>query len=304
MSHCYTEEDNLANVSSYMSFMNYEICEEPRLDNMKFMLCVWASIVYGLGLIMYWGKQRFTSYIHRIIREQQEVNQKQIDEINVSLSKRKQHSKETHIRLNNHISLLELKIEELQNMLEMSETEVSNLRGEVSTNHETYKKYINQNNLDINSIYNDIYSIKNLNHRVIDLEYKCSLHDKYNISLDDDYKQAWIEHLLDNARNKSYVDSNTTELDKYIGNSRMHTIISRLTQVSSPRYSSFGNPTKREDEPRPGSVFIDYHMNVVANAIEWGCAHDIRQHNQDTYYKSVLEKVKDYCQTLGMKSVA
>ena len=60
---------------------------------------------------------------------------------------------------------------------------------------------------------------------------------------------------------------------------------------------------KRESGVKPASSFLDLHMNVVANAVEWGRAQEVREPELVSYYKNAFERVYDYCQSFGVKCV-
>ena len=135
-----------------------------------------------------------------------------------------------------------------------------------------------------------------LSQRLEDLERQCHS--------EDEYKQVLIGYYDCSGIHPLFCPKYTTDLDKYLGDKRVSLILTSLAQL--PNYKTFTFADyfyKRERGAKPISSFMDLHMNVIANAVEWGRAQEVREPELISHYKTAFERVKEYCQTFGVKCV-
>jgi hypothetical protein len=216
---------------------------------------------------------------------------------------------------------LEGKVIELQTMLKNAETTINNLRCDFSLSNSNLGNRIismrcqtlrdqhdleDAQNTKSDELANDMAK---MTQRLNELENHYALTCQ-SIREDDEFKQVLIGYRYDGDSSLGYrgepifCPKYTSELDKYLGNTRALIMLSGIAQL--PKYKTFTFADyfyKRESGMKPASSFLDLHMNVVANAVEWGRAQEVREPELVSYYKNAFERVYDYCQSFGVKCV-
>lgn len=284
-----------------------------------------AYIVYVAFLVINWIKKRFDMAYRDIHDQQKELIDRTQEKLDKFMARygRKLHVMEEENRcdVREHTIVLEAKIAELQTMLKNAETTINNLRSDVSASNSNLSNRLlsihcqtlkdqheleDAQNMKSDELTNDI---DKLTLRLNELENQYALTNKY-IQEDDALKQVLIGYKYGGDSYTGYrgepifCPKYTNELDKYLGNNRALIMLSGIAQL--PRYRTFTFADyfyKRENGVKPASSFLDLHMNVVANAVEWGRAQEVREPELVSYYKSAFERVYDYCKAFGVKCV-
>ena len=216
---------------------------------------------------------------------------------------------------------LEEKVVELRTMLKNAEDTINNLRCDFSlSNSSLSNRLISmrcqtlRDNHDLEDAQNTksdelTNGIAKLTQRLNELENHYALTCQ-SIREDDEFKQVLIGYRYNGDSSLGYrgepifCPKYTNELDRYLGNTRALIMLSGIAQL--PKYKTFTFADyfyKRESGVKPASSFLDLHMNVVANAVEWGRAQEVREPELVSYYKNAFERVYDYCQSFGVKCV-
>ena len=279
---------------------------------LAFTLCMWVSMMSGILYITNWMKSQIDS-VYREIRDQQEeimgFTQSKHDELADLQNDKVERLEEENAELRAYAIEMESKVTDVRSMLQITETMASNLQGDVAANHTSMGQRIVslrcQSIRDLHAL-EDATKMKNdellrtmdvLSHRMDDLERQSRS--------EDEYKQVLIGFRPDGQTNVPiFCPKYTTDLDKYLGSNQVYFILASLAQL--PNYKTFTFADyfyKRERGAKPISSFLDLHMNVIANAVEWGRAQEVREPELITHYKTAFERVKEYCQTFGVKCV-
>jgi hypothetical protein len=274
---------------------------------------------------MNWVKKRFDIAYRDIDEQQKELIVRTQEKIDKFMSKygRKLHIMEEEKRtdVREYTLGLEEKVTELQIMLKNAEKTINNLRSDVSENTNNLGKRLislrcqslrDQHDLeDAQNTKSDELSncVAKLTERLNELEYNYSLTNRY-VQEDDEFKQVLIGYRYNGDSSLGYrgepifCPKYTDELDRYLGNTRALIMLSGIAQLPKYRTFTFADYFyKREGGMKPASSFLDLHMNVVANAVEWGRAQEVREPELVAHYKTAFERVYDYCQTFGVKCV-
>ena len=281
--------------------------------------------MYVAIYVINWVKQRF-DVAYRDINDQQkeliELTQEKIDKFLVKYSRKlhiMEEEKRTDVR--EYAIALEEKVVELQTMLKNAETTINNLRCDFSINNSNLGNRIismrcqtlkDQHDLeDAQNTKSDELTngIAKLTQRLNELENHYALTCQ-SVREDDAFKQVLIGYRYNGDSSLGYrgepifCPKYTNELDRYLGNTRALIMLSGIAQL--PKYKTFTFADyfyKRESGMKPASSFLDLHMNVVANAVEWGRAQEVREPELVSHYKSAFERVYDYCKAFGVKCV-
>ena len=282
-------------------------------------------IVYVAIYVMNWVKQRF-DVAYRDINDQQkeliDLTQEKIDKFMAKHSRKlhiMEEEKRTDVR--EYAIGLEEKVVELRTMLKNAEDTINNLRCDFSlSNSSLSNRLISmrcqtlRDNHDLEDAQNTksdelTNGIAKLTQRLNELENHYALTCQ-SIREDDEFKQVLIGYRYNGDSSLGYrgepifCPKYTNELDRYLGNTRALIMLSGIAQL--PKYKTFTFADyfyKRESGVKPASSFLDLHMNVVANAVEWGRAQEVREPELVSYYKNAFERVYDYCQSFGVKCV-
>lgn len=282
-------------------------------------------IVYVAIYVMNWVKQRF-DVAYRDINDQQkeliDMTQEKIDKFMAKHSRKlhiMEEEKRTDVR--EYTLGLEGKVMELQNMLKNAEDTINNLRCDFSINNSNLSNRIismrcqtlrDQHDLeDAQNTKSDELTngIAQLTQRLNELENHYALTCQ-SVREDDELKQVLVGYRYNGDSSLGYrgepifCPKYTNELDRYLGNTRALIMLSGIAQLPKYRTFTFADYFyKRESGVKPASSFLDLHMNVVANAVEWGRAQEVREPELVSYYKNAFERVYDYCQSFGVKCV-
>jgi hypothetical protein len=284
-----------------------------------------AYIMYVAVYVINWIKKRFDMAYRDIHDQQKELIDRTQEKLDKFMARygRKLHileeEKRTDVR--EYAIALEGKVTELQTMLKNAETTINNLRSDVSANTSNLGNRLismrcqtlrDQHDLeDAQNTKNDELTncVTRLTNRLNELEYSYSLTNRY-IQEEDGLKQVLIgyKYASDGSSGHRgepiFCPKYTNELDRYLGNNRALIMLSGIAQLPKYRTFTFADYFyKRESGVKPASSFLDLHMNVVANAVEWGRAQEVREPELVSYYKSAFERVYDYCQAFGVKCV-
>ena len=282
-------------------------------------------IVYVAIYVMNWVKKRFDIAYHDINDQQKELIDRTQEKIDKFMAK---HSRKLHIMeeekrtdVREYTLGLEGKVMELQKMLKNAEDTINNLRCDFSLSNSNLGNRIismrcqtlrDQHDLeDAQNTKSDELTngIAQLTQRLNELENHYALTCQ-SVREDDEFKQVLIGYRHNGDSSLGYrgepifCPKYTSELDKYLGNTRALIMLSGIAQL--PKYKTFTFADyfyKRESGMKPASSFLDLHMNVVANAVEWGRAQEVREPELVSYYKNAFERVYDYCQSFGVKCV-
>jgi hypothetical protein len=325
MSSCYSEE-----------FMSNGAFEEVVMENAQepvrgygthkqlFTFFAIMYIVYVAIYVMNWVKQRFDMAYRDIHDQQKELIDSTQDKLDKFMAKygRKLHIMEEEKRsdVREYTIGLEGKVTELQTMLKNAENTINNLRCDFSISNSNLGNRLismrcqtlrDQHDLeDAQNTKSEELSncVSKLTQRLNDLEHSYSLTNRY-VQEDDEFKQVLIGYKYNGSASECrgepiFCPKYTNELDRYLGNSRALIMLSGIAQLPKYRTFTFADYFyKRESGVKPASSFLDLHMNVVANAVEWGRAQEVREPELVSYYKSAFERVYDYCQAFGVKCV-
>lgn len=278
---------------------------------LTFTLCMWISMMSGILYITNWMKSQI-DLVYCEIRDQQEeimgFTQAKHDELVDLQNDKVEQLEEENAELRAYAIEMESKVMDVRSMLQITETMASNLQSDVVANHNSLgERIISLRCQSIRDIHvlEDATSIKNdellrtidmLSQRMEDLERQCHS--------EDEYKQVLIGYYDNGGIHPLFCPKYTTDLDKYLGDKRVSLILTGLAQL--PYYKTFTFADyfyKRERGAKPISSFLDLHMNVIANAVEWGRAQEVREPELVSHYKTAFERVKEYCQTFGVKCV-
>jgi hypothetical protein len=326
MSSCYSEE--FMSGSAFEDFV-LEPAEQPVGSYVTrqrlFVFFAIVYIVYVAIYVMNWVKKRFDIAYRDIHEQQTELIVRTQEKIDKFMSKygRKLHIMEEEKRtdVREYTLGLEEKVTELQIMLKNAENTINNLRSDVSENTNKLGQRLislrcqslrDQHDLeDAQNTKSDELSncVAKLTDRLNELEYNYSLTNRY-VQEDDEFKQVLIGYRYNGDSSLGYrgepifCPKYTDELDRYLGNTRALIMLSGIAQLPKYRTFTFADYFyKREGGMKPASSFLDLHMNVVANAVEWGRAQEVREPELVAHYKTAFERVYDYCQTFGVKCV-
>jgi len=282
-------------------------------------------IIYVAIYVMNWVKKRF-DVAYRDINDQQkeliDMTQEKIDKF-MARHSRKLHIMEEEKRtdVREYAIGLEGKVAELQNMLKNAEDTINNLRCDFSLSNSNLGNRIismrcqtlrdqhdleDAQNTKSDELANDMAK---MTQRINELENHYALTCQ-GVREDDEFKQVLVGYRYNGDSSLGYrgepifCPKYTSDLDKYLGNTRALIMLSGIAQLPKYRTFTFADYFyKREGGMKPASSFLDLHMNVVANAVEWGRAQEVREPELVAHYKSAFERVYDYCQTFGVKCV-
>lgn len=284
-----------------------------------------AYIVYVAVFVINWIKKRFDIAYRDIHDQQKELVDRTQEKLDKFLARygRKLHileeEKRTHVR--EYTIALEGKVVELQTMLKNTENIINNLQCDCSANNSNLENRIismrcqtlkDQHDLeDAQNTRNDELTndVEKFTQRLNELERHYALICRV-VQEDDEFKQVLIGYRYNGDSSLGYrgepifCPKYTNELDRYLGNNRALIMLSGIAQL--PKYKTFTFADyfyKRESGVKPASSFLDLHMNVVANAVEWGRAQEVREPELASHYKTAFERVYDYCKTFGVKCV-
>jgi hypothetical protein len=282
-------------------------------------------IVYVAIYVMNWVKKRFDVAYRDINDQQKELIDQTQEKIDKFMAK---HSRKLHIMeeekrtdVREYTIGLEERVLELQNMLKNAENTINNLRCDVSASNANLGNRLismrcqtlkDQHDLeDAQNIKSDELTngIAKLTQRLNELEHSYSVINRY-VQEDDEFKQVLIGYRYNGDSSLGYrgepifCPKYTSELDRYLGNTRALIMLSGVAQLPHYRTFTFADYFyKRASGIKPASSFLDLHMNVVANAVEWGRAQEVREPVLVAHYKTAFERVYDYCQSFGVKCV-
>ena len=282
-------------------------------------------IVYVAIYVMNWVKQRFDVAYRDIHEQQAELivrTQEKLDKF-MARHGRKLHIMEEEKRtdVREYTIGLEEKVTELKTMLKNAEDTINNLRCDFSLSNSNLGNRIismrcqtlrdqhdleDAQNTKSDELANDMAQ---MTQRINELENHYALTSRC-VQEDDEFKQVLVGYRYNGDSSLGYrgepifCPKYTSDLDKYLGNTRALIMLSGIAQLPKYRTFTFADYFyKREGGMKPASSFLDLHMNVVANAVEWGRAQEVREPELVAHYKSAFERVYDYCQTFGVKCV-
>lgn len=284
-----------------------------------------AYIIYVAICVMNWVRKRFDTAYRDIDEQQKELIVRTQEKIDKFLSKysRKLHIMEEEKRtdVREYTIGLEGKVAELQTMLKHAEDTINNLRCDFSLSNSNLGNRLismrcqtlkdqhdleDAQNTKIDELMNDMAK---MTQRQNELENHYALTCR-GVQEDDEFKQVLIGYRYNGDSSLGYrgepifCPKYTSDLDKYLGNTRALIMLSGIAQLPKYRTFTFADYFyKREGGMKPASSFLDLHMNVVANAVEWGRAQEVREPELVAYYKNAFERVYDYCQSFGVKCV-
>ena len=282
-------------------------------------------IVYVAIYVMNWVKNRFDIAYRDIHEQQAELivrTQEKLDKF-MARHGRKLHIMEEEKRtdVREYTIGLEEKVTELQTMLKNAEDTINNLRCDFSLSNSNLGNRIismrcqtlrDQHDLeDAQNIKSDELAndMAKMTQRINELENHYALTSRC-VQEDDEFKQVLVGYRYNGDSSLGYrgepifCPKYTSDLDKYLGNTRALIMLSGIAQLPKYRTFTFADYFyKREGGMKPASSFLDLHMNVVANAVEWGRAQEVREPELVAHYKSAFERVYDYCQSFGVKCV-
>jgi hypothetical protein len=284
-----------------------------------------AYIVYVAIYVMNWVKNRFDIAYRDIHEQQAELvvrTQEKLDKF-MARHGRKLHIMEEEKRtdVREYTIGLEEKVTELKTMLKNAEDTINNLRCDVSVSNSNLGNRIismrcqtlrdqhdleDAQNTKSDELANDMAK---MTQRINELENHYALTSRC-VQEDDEFKQVLVGYRYNGDSSLGYrgepifCPKYTNDLDKYLGNTRALIMLSGIAQLPKYRTFTFADYFyKREGGMKPASSFLDLHMNVVANAVEWGRAQEVREPELVAHYKSAFERVYDYCQSFGVKCV-
>jgi hypothetical protein len=284
-----------------------------------------AYIVYVAIYVMNWVRKRFDLAYRDIHEQQAELivrTQEKLDKF-MARHGRKLHIMEEEKRtdVREYTLGLEGKVAELQSMLKNAETTINNLRCDFSVSNSNLGNRLISMRCQTLKDQHDLEDAQNtksdelandmakMTQRINELENHYALTSRC-VQEDDEFKQVLIGYRYNGDSSLGYrgepifCPKYTSDLDKYLGNTRALIMLSGIAQLPKYRTFTFADYFyKREGGMKPASSFLDLHMNVVANAVEWGRAQEVREPELVAHYKSAFERVYDYCQSFGVKCV-
>lgn len=328
MSSCYNENEEFMSGCAFEDVVKANAEEPVRSYGTHKQLFTFFAVMYIVYVAIYvmnWVKQRF-DVAYRDINDQQkeliDMTQEKIDKFMAKHSRKlhiMEEEKRTDVR--EYTLGLEGKVMELQNMLKNAEDTINNLRCDFSINNSNLSNRIismrcqtlrDQHDLeDAQNTKSDELTngIAQLTQRLNELENHYALTCQ-SVREDDELKQVLVGYRYNGDSSLGYrgepifCPKYTNELDRYLGNTRALIMLSGIAQLPKYRTFTFADYFyKRESGVKPASSFLDLHMNVVANAVEWGRAQEVREPELVSYYKNAFERVYDYCQSFGVKCV-
>jgi hypothetical protein len=282
-------------------------------------------IVYVAIYVMNWVKKRFDNAYRDINDQQKELIDRTQEKIDKFMAR---HSRKLHIMeeenrtdVREYTLGLEVKVTELQTMLKNAENTINNLRCDFSVSNSNLGNRLISMRCQTLKDHHDLEDAQNtksdeltngiakLTQRLNELEHSYSVINRY-VQEDDEFKQVLIGYRYNGDSSLGYrgepifCPKYTNELDRYLGNTRALIMLSGVAQLPHYRTFTFADYFyKRESGVKPASSFLDLHMNVVANAVEWGRAQEVREPQLVAHYKTAFERVYDYCQSFGVKCV-
>jgi hypothetical protein len=326
MSSCYSEE--FMSSSAFEDVVITNAQESSRSYGTHQQLFAFFAIMYIVYVAIYvmnWVKKRFDNAYRDINDQQKELIDSTQEKIDKFMAK---HSRKLHIMeeekrsdVREYTLGLEVKVTELQTMLKNAENTINNLRCDFSASNSNLSNRLismrcqtlkDQHDLeDAQNTKSDELTngIAKLTQRLNELEHSYSVINRY-VQEDDEFKQVLIGYRYNGDSSLGYrgepifCPKYTSELDRYLGNTRALIMLSGVAQLPHYRTFTFADYFyKRESGMKPASSFLDLHMNVVANAVEWGRAQEVREPQLVAHYKTAFERVYDYCQSFGVKCV-
>jgi hypothetical protein len=302
-----------------------EVGESYGTHRQLFAFFAVVYIVYVAIYVMNWVKKRFDNAYRDINDQQKELidrTQEKIDKFMVKYSRKlhiMEEEKRTDVR--EYTIGLEEKVMELQTMLKNAENTINNLRCDFSASNSNLGNRLISMRCQTLKDHHDLEDAQNtksdeltngiakLTQRLNELEHSYSVINRY-VQEDDEFKQVLIGYRYNGDSSLGYrgepifCPKYTNELDRYLGNTRALIMLSGVAQLPHYRTFTFADYFyKRASGIKPASSFLDLHMNVVANAVEWGRAQEVREPELVAHYKTAFERVYDYCQTFGVKCV-
>ena len=322
MTNCYSEEFvsgiELTQVNNQDTHGYVVATANNDVDTQLSMLCMWLSMMCCALYVINWAKNRFDSVNRKIFDQHEDIieyTNAKIEKILAERNKKYLQIDEENSELREYANDLEAKIENLRSMLQVAEVLVSNLQEDISANHAKFGHTItsirSQNVKDLHDLEGATHTthlqisntIDSLMQRLEELDHRSFMTEKH-IQLEDEYKSILIGYYDNSGTHPLFCPKHTTELDKYLGDKRVSFILSSLSQLPNYKTFSFADYFyKRDRGIKPISRFMDLHMNVVANAVEWGRAQEVCQPELVNEYKTAFERVKEYCQTFGVNCV-
>ena len=326
MSSCYSEE--FMSSGAFTDFVMANAEEPVRSYGTHQQLFAFFAIMYIVYVAIYvmnWVKKRFDNAYRDINDQQKELidsTQEKIDKFMAKYS-RKLHIMEEEKRsdVREYTLGLEGKVAELQTMLKNAENTINNLRCDFSVSNSNLGNRLISMRCQTLKDQHDLEDAQNtksdeltncvakLTQRLDELENNYALTNRY-VQEDDEFKQVLIGYRYNGDSSLGYrgepifCPKYTNELDRYLGNTRALIMLSGVAQLPHYRTFTFADYFyKRASGIKPASSFLDLHMNVVANAVEWGRAQEVREPELVAHYKTAFERVYDYCQTFGVKCV-
>ena len=328
MSSCYNEGEEFMSGGAFEDVV-MEPAEQPvrsyGTHKQLFVFFAAAYIIYVGICVMNWVRKRFDLAYRDIDEHQKELivrTQEKLDKF-MARHGRKLHIMEEEKRtdVREYAIGLEEKVVELQTMLKNAESTINNLRCDFSLSNSNLGNRIismrcqtlrdqhdleDAQNTKSDELANDMAK---MTQRINELENHYALTSRC-VQEDDEFKQVLVGYRYNGDSSLGFrgepifCPKYTSDLDKYLGNTRALIMLSGIAQL--PKYKTFTFADyfyKREGGMKPASSFLDLHMNVVANAVEWGRAQEVREPELVAHYKSAFERVYDYCQTFGVKCV-
>ncbi len=326
MSSCYNEEFMSSGAFEDFVITNAtEVSGSYGTHQQLFAFCAVVYIVYVAIYVMNWVKKRFDNVYRDINDQQKELIDRTQEKIDKFMAR---HSRKLHIMeeenrtdVREYTLGLEGKVAELQTMLKNAENTINNLRCDFSASNSNLGNRLISMRCQTLKDHHDLEDAQNtksdeltndlakLTQRLNELENSYALTNRY-VQEDDEFKQVLIGYRYNGDSSLGYrgepifCPKYTSELDKYLGNTRALIMLSGIAQLPKYRTFTFADYFyKRESGVKPASSFLDLHMNVVANAVEWGRAQEVREPELVSYYKNAFERVYDYCQSFGVKCV-
>jgi hypothetical protein len=328
MSSCYNEDEEFMSGDAFEDVV-MEPVDEPVGSYVTrqrlFVFFAIAYIVYVAIYVMNWVKNRFDIAYRDIHEQQAELivrTQEKLDKF-MARHGRKLHIMEEEKRtdVREYTIGLEGKVAELQTMLKNAENTINNLRSDVSVSNSNLGNRLISMRCQTLKDQHDLEDAQNtksdelandmakMTQRINELENHYALTSRC-VQEDDEFKQVLIGYRYNGDSSLGYrgepifCPKYTSDLDKYLGNTRALIMLSGIAQLPKYRTFTFADYFyKREGGMKPASSFLDLHMNVVANAVEWGRAQEVREPELVAHYKSAFERVYDYCQSFGVKCV-
>ena len=325
MSSCYNEDEEFMSGDAFEDVVMEEPVRSYVTRQRLFVFFAAAYIVYVAIYVMNWVRKRFDLAYRDIHEQQAELivrTQEKLDKF-MARHGRKLHIMEEEKRtdVREYTLGLEGKVAELQSMLKNAETTINNLRCDFSVSNSNLGNRLISMRCQTLKDQHDLEDAQNtksdelandmakMTQRINELENHYALTSRC-VQEDDEFKQVLIGYRYNGDSSLGYrgepifCPKYTSDLDKYLGNTRALIMLSGIAQLPKYRTFTFADYFyKREGGMKPASSFLDLHMNVVANAVEWGRAQEVREPELVAHYKTAFERVYDYCQTFGVKCV-